>query len=38
MEDRKNVYVVEREFLSKYSVKELLCRIVKTHLENKQAA
>ena len=33
---KERTYVVEREFLSKYSVKEFLERIVKTHM--KQAA
>lgn len=36
--EKKNVYVVEREFLSKYSAKELLQRIVKTHIKQKPAA
>ena len=28
-------YTVEREFLSKFTVEELLIRIIKTHLKSK---
>lgn len=35
---KETIYIVEREFLSKYSVKELLQRIVKTHLKQESAA
>lgn len=28
-------YTVEREFLSKFTVEELLIRIIRTHLNNK---
>lgn len=35
---KQSTYVVEREFLSKYSVKELLQRIIKIHIKQNLAA
>ncbi len=34
-EKEKTLYTVEREFLNKFSVQELLIRIIKSHLGEK---
>lgn len=34
--EKKSVqYIIEREFLSKFSIEELLIRIIKFHIDNK---